>query len=409
MVRNLSLLLVLLFATIVTTPVFAQAAPTSAATIYLPLVTAGNQVDATSDMDLTDAVDNVTAAGNNHAVFVSTNSTDAVRGNEVVMYRAGTDGALTVTGRFPTAGLGSGNGLGSQGALVLSNNGRWLFVVNAGSNEITVFGVKTNGLVFSDKVTSGGVRPISLTVRKNLVYVLNAGDPGNITGFRLGDNGKLTPLANATQPLSNNGVGAAPGPAQVSFTPDGDHLVVTEKGTNLIVTYVVQKNGVATAPVTHASAGTTPFGFAFAKDDTLVVSEAFAGAANASAVSSYRIDKNTFSLVTGSMPTGQTAACWIVVGKDGKIAYSTNAGSASVSAFQVGKGGALTLINGRAGDTGVGTGPTDAAINQNGRFLYVLSPRSQTIVGFAVQAEGSLVSLGSFGGLGAGSVGIAAW
>jgi hypothetical protein len=42
-------------------------------------------------------------------------------------------------------------------------------------------------------------------------------------------------------------------------------------------------------------------------------------------------------------------------------------------------------------------------------LLYALSPRSQTIIGFAVQADGSLVALGSFGGLQAGPAGIAIW
>ena len=129
----------------------------------------------------------------------------------------------------------------------------------------------------------------------------------------------------------------------------------------------------------------------------------------ASAASSYLVDGNDFRLVSGSVPNGQIAACWIAIANEGKIAYSTNAGSTSVSAYQVGKGGALSLINGRAGDTGVGTGPTDPATSHNGRLLYVLSARSQTIVGFAIQADGSLSSLGSFGGLPLGTVGIAAW
>lgn len=409
MVRKFSLFLALLLATVVALPAFAQDVPAKTTAVYLPLVTAGSQVSADAETDLTDMDADVTAAGNSGTVFVSTNSTDPVRGNEVVMYRASADGVLTVAGRFPTGGLGTGGGLGSQGALILSNNGRWLFVVNAGSNEITVFAVKPAGLVFSDKVTSGGVRPISLTVRKNFLYVLNAGDPGNITGFKLNDNGKLTPLANSTRLLSNNGSGAAPGPAQVSFTPNGKNLVVTEKASNLIDTYAVDKNGLATGPVTHPSSGTTPFGFAFAKDDALIISEAFGGAVNGSAVSSYQVKGDQLRLVSGSVGTGQTAACWIAVSNNGKFAYSTNAGSASVSAYQVGKDGALTLLNGRAGDTGAGTGPTDPATSHNGRYLYVLSPRTQTVVGFAIQADGSLSGIGSFGGLPLGSVGIAAW
>lgn len=415
MLRKVSLLLVLVLATIMNTPVFAQEQSTGANKVYLPLVSSREQeqeaaADEVAEANLTDLMDEVEAADSNESgvLFVTTNANDPVRGNEIVMYRRAVEGTLTVTGRFPTGGQGLGSGLGSQGALILSKNGRWLFVVNAGSNEVSAFQVRPTGLVLTDKVASGGVRPTSLTVRNNLLYVLNAGDPGNITGFKLGSSGKLTPLANSTRNLSNNGSGPAPAPAQISFSPDGTMLVVTERATNLIDTYMVDKKGLPTGPTPHTSSGVTPFGFAFAKE-TLVVSEAFGGTPGASAVSSYNLNKNGLQSVSASVPTGETAACWIVISKDGKYAYSTNAGSASVSGYRVNNDGQLTLLNGRAGDTGVGTGPTDPTISRDGRFIYVLSPRSQTVIGFMTQADGSLVSIGSFGGLQPGAAGIAAW
>lgn len=421
MLRKLSLLLTLVLVFVTAVPAFAQESTTAARSVYLPLVVGnGQSVNATEEVpveevaaeeDLTDSAEEVAAADHNDKgiVFVATNASDPVRGNEIVIYQRAANGALTVTGRFPTGGQGLGSGLGSQDSLILSKNGRWLFAVNAGSHEISVFAVYPTGLVLTDKVASGGVRPTSLTVRKNLLYVLNAGDPGNITGFKLDRDGKLTPLADSTRFLSNNGAGAAPAPAQVSFSPDGDNLIVTERATNLIDLYKVNRRGLATGPVAQASAGVTPFGFAFAEDDTLVVSEAFGGAANASAVSSYRLDDDQLQLVSASVPTGETAACWIVISKDGKFAYSTNAGSESVSGYRVDDDGNLTLFNSRAGETGVGTGPTDASKSRNGRFVYVLSPRSQTVIGFEMQADGSLVSIGSFGGLQPNAAGIVAW
>jgi 6-phosphogluconolactonase len=423
--KTIILLLVLALMVSGSTSLFAQEAQADQP-IYLPLVRAGQQANSTTEPvpvatpvaeaevlaeDLTEAVNGVEAAGDSDRglVFVSTNAVDEVRGNEVVLYRRGTDGGLTLTGRFPTGGQGLGSGLGSQGALVLSNNGRWLFVVNAGSNELSVFAVHSNGLTLTDKVASGGLRPTSVTVRKNLVYVLNAGDPGNITGFQLNREGRLTPLPDGTRPLSNGGVGAAPAPAQISFTPDGDALVVTERATNLIDTYTVGKDGRASGPHVQNSAGVTPFGFAFAQKETLIVSEAFAGAPNGSAVSSYAVDDEMLHLVSASVPTGETAACWIAIAGDGRFAYSTNAGSASISAYAVDKQGALTLLNGRAGLTGEGTGPTDVIVSHDEQWLYALSPRSQTIIGFAVQPDGALVSLGSFGGLTGTPAGIGAW
>lgn len=416
MYRRLSILLALVLLITMAAPAFAQEAATAARSAYLPLVVGQGQRATTSEEtpteeDLTDSVDGVEAANHNNTgvVFVSTNANDPIRGNEIVMYQRAANGALTLSGRFPTGGQGLGGGLGSQDPVILSKNGRWLFAVNAGSNEISVFAVHPLGLMLTDKVASGGVRPTSLTVRKNRLYVLNAGDPGNITGFRLDRNGKLTPLANSTRFLSNNGVGAAPAPAQVSFSPDGSVLIVTERATNLIDLYPVNQHGVAGNLTSYPSAGTTPFGFAFADDDTLVVSEAFGGAPNASATSSYTLANGQLQLVSASVPTGETAACWIIISKDGKLAYTTNTGSGSLSGYHVGNDGALTLFDGRAGDSGVGTGPTDASKSRNGRLFYVLSPRTQTVVAFELKADGSLFALGSFGGLQANAAGIAAW
>ncbi|MFN8444674.1 MAG: beta-propeller fold lactonase family protein [Caldilineaceae bacterium] len=416
MSRKLSYLLTLLLLIVSVAPAFAQEPDAANRSIFLPLISGSGQ--ATSSTDTDSVEENLTEEGaaveaahadNMGLVFVSTNANDLVRGNEVVMYRRASNGTLTVTGRFPTGGQGLGAGLGSQGTVVLSDNGRWLFVVNAGSNEISVFAVQNAALILTDKVASGGMRPTSLTVRKNLLYVLNAGDPGNITGFKLNKDGKLAALANSTRWLSNNGSGVAPAPAQVSFSPDGENLVVSERATNLLDLYNVDKNGLVKSSTVVNSAGITPFGFAFAKGNTLVVSEAFGGATNASASSSYRLDDGQLKLVSASVPTGQTAACWIVIAGNGKFAYTTNAGSASLSLYAVGHKGELTLLNGRAGDTGAGTGPTDAAVSQNGRWLYALSPRSQNVVGFGVQENGSLNNLGSFGGLPTTAAGIAAW
>ena len=223
------------------------------------------------------------AASGSHAHFVQNavyTMTNSASGNEIVAFQRGPGNSVTQKS-YSTGGLGSGAGLGSQGAVVLSENNRWLFAVNAGSNEISVFAVRSNGIKLTDVIDSGGTMPISLTVRGHLLYVVNGGGSGNISGFLLRLNGTLLPLPHSTQPLSNGGTGAAPGPAQISFSTRGDFLVVTEKGTNLIDTFALTHGFFAEAPITYPSAGMTPFGFAFDPRGHLIVSEAFGGAADA--------------------------------------------------------------------------------------------------------------------------------
>jgi 6-phosphogluconolactonase len=339
-------------------------------------------------------------------VYVMTN---AASGNAVVAFNRSADGLLSEARTYATGGLGSGSGLGSQGSLVLSDNQRWLFAVNAGSNDVSVFAIRPSGLQLVSRTPSGGDQPISVTIFKDLVYVLNAGGSGNISGFRFNDQGNLLTLPGSSQPLSNGGVGAAPGPAQVSFSPDGRQLVVTEKATNQILTYDVGDNGLASAPVVHLSAGTTPFGFGFSKKGTLIVSEAFGGTADASAVSSYLLNGSALTVVSPSVHTNQTAACWIAVTGNSKYAYTTNAGSGSISGYRVASNGSMTLLNsnGQTGSIGPGSGPADAAMSVNSQFLYVLATGAHAVAAFQVGADGSLAPLGQ-APVPIGSAGIAA-
>ena len=326
--------------------------------------------------------------------------TNAASGNEVLAYYRSANGSLSFQAAYPTGGLGSGTGLGSQSAVILSKNNQWLYAVNAGSNQISAFAVNSKGLELVDVVDSGGVRPISLTVYKDWLYVLNAGNSGNISGFAIEQDGSLSPLAGSTQPVSNGGVGAAPGLAQIAFSSDGSTLVVTEKTTNRIDTYQVE-NGLAGAPVTHPSSGAVPFGFAFDRHGHAIVSEA------SGAVSSYQIDGSSFSVISPSVVNTQVAACWIAISKNGKFAYTTNAGSGSISSYQLGEDGSLTLLNPVAGSTGAGSSPVDMAFSVNGRYLYALGSAAHTIAIFELGADGSLASIGSVT-VPAGVVGLAA-
>jgi 6-phosphogluconolactonase (cycloisomerase 2 family) len=251
-------------------------------------------------------------------------------------------------------------------------------------------------------VGSGGTRPISLTVHGDLLYVLNAGGSGNIAGFRIGDDGAPTPIAGSSRPLSS----AAAGPAQIQFSPDGRLLVVTEKATNAISTYTVGADGLAGGPNAQTSAGETPFGFNFNQRGDLVVSEAFGGAPGASTASSYRLDRQgNLTLISGPVPTTQTAACWIAIGENGRFAYTTNTGSSTLSSLAIGAGATLMLEEAVAGATG--PLPLDAAFTPGGRFLYVRNGGG-TVGAFRAKGNGELTHIGDFGSLPAGANGIAA-
>ena len=331
------------------------------------------------------------------AVYTLTNQ---VAGNAVAVFTRGADGRLTSAGTVATGGTGTGAGLGSQGAVVLSDDGSRLFAVNAGSNDVSVFTVGAAGLSLASRTSSGGTLPISLTVHGNELYVLNAGGSGNISGFTVDNSGRLTPIAGSTQPLSGSNVG----PAQVSFSPDGRHLVVTEKTTNLLDVYSVDANGSASGPTTTPSAGGTPFGFAFGHRSDLFVSEA------AGSASSYVLDASgNVTLVSGAVSTQRGAPCWAVVSADGRFGFTGN-GSGSVSAFAIAPNGAISLVDANGGTAVLPAGVNDIALSHNSRYLYVLQTGgAQAIHAFHIEADGHLTALGPIAGLPAGTRGLAAF
>ncbi len=333
-------------------------------------------------------------SGGPRAVYTLTNQ---VAGNAVAVFNRAADGTLSAAGTVATGGTGTGAGLGSQGAVALSDDGRWLFAVNAGSNDVSVLRVRRSGLSLASRTPSSGTLPISLTVRENVLYVLNAGGAGNITGFTVGESGELDAIAGSTRSLSGSGVG----PAQVSFSPDGRSLLVTEKNTKLIDVYSVGRDGVAGARASVTSAGMTPFGFAFGRHDELFVSEASGSA------SSYELGRRGgLTVVSSAVLTHQGAPCWLVVTGDGGFAYTANAQGGSISGFAIARGGSISLLDADGATALVGPGATDLALSGGSPYLYDLV--RSNVLAFRIQADGQLAPLGQAGGLPAGAVGLAA-
>lgn len=338
-------------------------------------------------------------------VFTETN--DAAH-NGVAMYRRAKNGDLTAVGEFSTGGMGTGHGLGSQGSVVLSQDRRWLFAVNAGSNDVSVFSVEPRNLHLVGKFPSGGLAPISVTQHDDLLYVLNGGNPNNITGFRIGDDGHLTQIDGSTRPLS------APmaGPAEVKFSKDGDILIVSEKATNLFSTFTVDDQGVGQGPHSMASSGMTPYGFDFGRRGRIFVSEAFGGTANLGAFSSYGTDENGgMNVITGTAADHETAPCWVVVTRNGRFAYTANTGSSTVSGYAIHRNGSVVLLNGDGvtGSTGAGTKPIDVDESGDGKYLYVLTAGTGSIAVFRIGEEGDLTVTHSVLGIPATWAGLAAY
>ncbi|MCC9307779.1 lactonase family protein [Kitasatospora sp. RB6PN24] len=331
-------------------------------------------------------------AGGHHAVFVQTDNPD---GNQVVAYRRGEDGHLTQKAVYDTGGLGGvlagsvADHLASQGSLTYDPEHALLYAVNAGSDTVTVFAVDGDRLTRRQVVSSGGCFPVSVAVRGDTVFVLNALEGGSVQGYTVHD-GKLEQRPdwhrdlgldpNATPQFTNT-------PGQVGFTGDGTRLVVTTKanGNNLDVFDLSPDGAPAATPTVTNLPDAVPFAFVPDGPRGLFLTQA-----GPNALATMRIHHDGTASQQAFAPTGQSATCWIV--RIGDLLYVSNAGSSTLTGFRAtDEGRTLTAL----GNTPTNPGTVDTAASPDGRYLYAQTGVKGIVDEFAVNADGSLTGLGS--------------
>ena len=329
-------------------------------------------------------------------LYVDDNTAGA---NTIAVFDRHADGTLTPLHGSPFAagGAGTGSGIGSQGALQISDDGKYLIAADAGSNEISVLRIDSDGElrpVGGGPVSSGGVKPVSIAVHGTLVYVANAGNGGsNYTGFTLNSGGHLRPIPGSTVSLPD---GSSPG--DVLFNGDGTKLVGARVGTSLIDSFTVGDDGRLTAaPESPFPAqGLGPFGSEFRPTDStqLFVSNAHGGAGNGT-VSAFSdgSDGTLTSIGSSPFPDLQTAPCWVEITHDGQFLFTVNTASNTISRYAIAADGSLSLLGSSSlGSTNVGA--EDARLGPNGGILWVVDTGADAVSAFAVSG-GNLTQLSS--------------
>jgi 6-phosphogluconolactonase len=333
-------------------------------------------------------------------VYVQTN--DAAH-NEVVVFARGAAGKLERRGSHVTGGKGSGAPhLPSQSSVVLA--GDRLFVTNAGSDDLTLFTIEGEGLVLLDRVSSDGSVPRSVAVHGRWIFVLNTGDEPNVAGFVV-EGERLVKAEGSSRSL---GVGSDP--AQVAFTPDGRTLLVTDRASDSIHAFAVDRNGLAADKVTHRSSGVTPYGFDVRPDGVMVVTEAAGAQKGKASASSYKLDGPArLAPVSGAVGSARSEVCWAAISKDGRTVFVTNFGDGTISTYAIGDDGSIELREAVAATTIEGQpGLRDEALSSDGRYLYALHADTGQVFGWEVSGEGKLAALGSANGLPLTAAGLAA-
>lgn len=387
------------------------------------------------------------------AVFALSNDGMA---NEVVAFSRAPNGRLAEVGRYDTGGTGSGSFEDAAQGLVLGSSegevapihniddAELLFVTNAGSNSISVFRVLADGLELVDVEPSGGEKPVSITVNSGLVYVLNSGEFDNrlasspedglvncttgqlpsVTGFRVTPEGELTQIHGSTRLLTGE---AESGCAQVSFTPDGGTLIVTERiagrpgpeppgdtAKGAILSFPVRDDGQLGTATVNEPLGNGPFGFTFTRSGVMLMTEQNGAFDNfgGGTVASYEIAPpgavpdaflnapdmiQSVSPSSDIVPSFSTDPCWIVVTNDQRLAIVSSA-LGTLSTFAVSVTGEMSLLHVAAtsasGNDSVkdylGFGLTDITLSADSQYVYALHSFEGKIYTFRVNPNGLL-------------------
>ena len=385
---------------VLTSPDLDSSSPTSptrrlAIAAPFALASLGSSAAFAAESEERDEQDNSRARASG-VVFAMSNVTAA---NRIFVYRRSEDGQLRRVGNVRTRGLGIGTDLDTQGGLRLGPDNRFLYAVNAGSDDISVFAVDGTHLNFVQKVDAGD-EPLSLTLHGDLLYVLNGSVAGNgIRGFKVANNGRLTALPDSFRALSS----PIAVPGDIEFSPDGRFILVTHKTTNVLLTpmntidgFVVGADGYASLmPVANPSFGLRPFSLAFRNDGKVIVVESFNAAPNRSAASSYNSFPDArLNVISGSVANNQTDTCWVVVSKDQRFAFTANFGSGTISSYRIDPSGAISLLAGVAASTGVTSQPVDLALSADGKFLFLLLRGLGGVASFQIEANGALTPKG---------------
>ena len=203
------------------------------------------------------------------------------------------DGSLTPAGSVSAGGLGTGGGLASQGAVTLTDNGRTVLAVNPGSNSVAAFAVRHDGPELLNTAPSGGIRPVSVAVHKQLVYVLNKNNAAlaTVSGFTLDKHG-LTPIAGSTRVSARGRDRRRPGEilaatATCSSSPAAARTRSTRSSSD-------EDGLLSDLKSFDVAPGATPFGFDFDKKGHLLVS--LAGVGGSSGAASYDLGEGRLDL-----------------------------------------------------------------------------------------------------------------
>jgi 6-phosphogluconolactonase (cycloisomerase 2 family) len=315
--------------------------------------------------------------------------------NNVSAYRIGENGALTpVPGSPFPAGI-------RPSSIAVDLFGRFAYVANFESNDVSAYRIGFNGALMpvggspfpTGSDLFSGPTSVAVDPFGRFVYVTNVGS-SNVSAFRINKNGALTPVAGSPFPTGNV---VDSGSMSVAVDPLGRFVYVSNMDSNNISAFRIGKNGALTpingSPFSAGRRGELPGALAV----DLFGRFLYVAKEGNDTISAFRIGPNGALTDVAGSPFSAGGALEddprsVAVDLFGRFAFVANFEGNNVSAFRIGENGALTTVPGSPFSTGSGSGGFTAsvAVDLFGRFVYVANHFVHTVSAFRIGPNGAL-------------------
>ncbi|MDH5717420.1 MAG: lactonase family protein [Spirochaetia bacterium] len=296
--------------------------------------------------------------------------------NDISVYTIGSDtGVLTaVDADSALEGIQNFAAGTNPRSVVIDSTGKYLFVANGGSNDISVFVIDSaSGAltpVDADSVLDGiqnfpaGTNPVSITINSSGQYLYAANFNSNdISAFSFDlATGVLTQIDADAEAADIQNFAAGFIYRSVSIAPNGKFLYATNKSANAISAFLIDSS---TGSLTQIDAIAD-----VAEDTTTTGIQNF---------------------------TASSGPVLVSVAKDGKYVYAINALSDNISAFLLDDvTGIISSIDADAISEGIqhfraGDNPVSMSIDNSGLFAFVSNSGSNDISAFVIHPDSGIL------------------
>jgi len=327
--------------------------------------------------------------------FVYTND-DVAGPNTVSGFAVASDGTLSLVlgSPFPTGGTGVGGGLLAVNRAAVCPATTLIYVSNAGSDDVSGFSVNPSSgsltLVPGSPFPTGGVGgagiALACTPDGRFLAAANSGS-SDITMFRIGSDGALTPVAGS--PFAMDAVAHG-----IKISPDGKFLAAALQSINAVAMFRIATDGTL-APVAGSPFAGALVGALTSADINCSGRQLFAGTSGAATT------VDVFDIATsGSLtplpdspftPGFGDSSNVVLLNPNERLLFASNPLSKSVTVFTVASNGSLSPVAGSPFAAPGSFLPSGMAMDQAGKFLYVAD--GSVIYGYAVADGGALTSL----------------